>query len=92
MYSASEPLMPALPNPERSNPFAMSTVDVKSTQHVPIQLKGFVGRGEMKAVLLVGESFSVVREQQVIGAVTIVSIRPPQLVYECDGTQHQLSL
>lgn len=91
-FALPEQLLPALPNPERSNPFATATEETSATQHALIHLKGFVDRGESKAVLLVGESFAVVREQQVIGGVTIVSIRPPELVYEYDGTQHQLSL
>ena len=96
--SAEELLPPRheldLPSPDRVNPFeqtASTGVAASSTSLRP-QLKGFVEREQTQAVLTLGRRIAVVAEGESFEDVTIIEIKPPQVVYRQRGIDHQLSL
>ena len=81
-----------LPNPHRTNPFATDKQTKTASTADTVQLKGFVHVNEPKAILIVDNVLSVVASDQTIRDVRILTIQPPEVVYEQAGIEHSLSL
>ena len=81
-----------LPNPGRTNPFQQSEQTAAPRQINRPQLKGFVERGEARVVLVLGERIGVVGVNEQFEDVTVLEIRPPQVVFRQRGVEHRLSL
>ena len=81
-----------LPSPDRVNPFAVTAPAETSSAGLRPQLKGFVEREQPRAVLTLGDRIAVIGEGDTFDDVTVVEIRPPQVVYRQRGVEHRLSL
>lgn len=90
VFAASE--LPDLPNPGRTNPFQQSEQVAVPQQPNRPQLKGFVERDEPRVVLAVGEKLGVIGVNETFEDVTVLEIRPPQVVFRQRGIEHRLSL
>lgn len=81
-----------LPSPDRVNPFEETASMETASAGLRPQLKGFVEREQSQVVLTLGDRIAVVGEGETIDDVTILEIRPPQVVYRQRGVEHRLSL
>ncbi|MCR9201780.1 MAG: hypothetical protein NXI04_24300 [Planctomycetaceae bacterium] len=81
-----------LPNPDRVNPFQESGSVAPASSGLRPLLKGFVEREQPQVVLTLGGRIAVVGEGDSFEDVTILEIRPPQVVYRQRGVEHRLSL